>query len=153
MIAEGNLHLLGQALSDEDASGPLVGHAVDGVEPAGEHAQRLGPIARIGDLADVGNSRFEPRIDALHVDRGIRPVLCFDQPDGADGRGRTYHPLHRKDAFHVPLVVLNAADMPHVNVCSRAEDPIAQLSLQPGHQGERNDERHHPHRDAKCRDQ
>ena len=43
--------------------------------------------------------------------------------------------------------------LPDVDVRGRAEDPIAQLLLEPGHQRQRDDERHHADRHAERRDE
>ena len=43
------------------------------------------------------------------------------------------------------------AHMPHVDVRRRADDAVAQFALQPGHQRERDDQRHHADRDPRRR--
>ena len=45
-------------------------------------------------------------------------------------------------------IVLNASCLEHEDVCSRAENAIAQLALQPRHHRQRDDEREHADGDA-----
>ena len=73
--------------------------------------------------------------------------LAHDRRRGADDAG------HGQQLRHLGVVVLDAAGLPDVDVRRRAEDAIAQLALQAGHQRQRDDQRHDADGDADRRDQ
>src|SRR5690606_38586240 len=70
-----------------------------------------------------------------------------------DRRGRADHARNLPDALDLRPVVGDAAGLPDVDVRAGAENPVPQLSLQPRHQRQRDDERGDPHRHAERRDQ
>ena len=66
-----------------------------------------------------------------------------DQRLAEDRRRRADDVRHLPQLVGLGAVVGDAAGLPDVDVRVRAEDAVAQLLLQAGHQRQRDDQRHH----------
>ena len=99
------------------------------------------------DSLDVGDRRLERRIDALDRDeRRRRSALVISALPEHDRRGAddARHLLQLRD-----LGVGSRSmppDLADVDVRRATDDAIAQLALQPGHQRQRDEQRHHADR-------
>ena len=107
------------------------------------------PRDRVGH---VGDARLELRVDPLDVDEHLTEAgpgerLALDRRRG----GRD--PLHRLELPCLGAVVGEAAPehLPDIDMRLGADDPIAHLLLQAGHQGQRDDQRGDPDRHASDR--
>ena len=81
-------------------------------------------------LIVMNASAAAPTTSALPRMAGAAPTTCG----------------HRRSCADLGVVVGDAAVLPDVDVRGGAEDAVAQLALQAGHQRQRDDERHHADR-------
>ena len=141
-VADRQPQVPGQVHADQDA-----GHIFLGARLQVAHAPRRHRAPQVGDLG------FQRRVDALERHKRIA-ALGAQQRLAQNGRRRADHAVQGAQLGDLLAVVhAEAVALPHVDVRASAEDPVAQLSLQPGHQRQRDDERRHAHRDAKGRDE
>jgi hypothetical protein len=90
---------------------------------------------------DIRHTLFEGGIDALDAEERLG-LLAGDQALAQDGGRRSHDVRLLAQALHVGAVVRNPAGPEHVDVRGGAQDPVAQLPLQAGHEREGNHQRH-----------
>ena len=118
---------------------------------SGPRVERVG-----GALANRGlqlrDGHLARRVDALDVDEP-QALLAGDHRLAEQRRRRALHARQLQHLLDLGVDVLDAADLEDVDVRGRADDAIAQLALQAGHQRERDEQRHHADGHAEHRDQ
>ena len=89
----------------------------------------------VTDASSAGSMPLKlMKASLLGEDASARPIIAGAAPTT---RGTL------RSASISGLIVLDAGRLEHEDVGGRAENPVAQLALQAGHQRERDDERHH----------
>ena len=135
------------------------------------HLQHLGEVRPDQDARDVVRSALErlgraladrrlqlrdghlaDRVDALDVDEP-QALLAGDHRLADQRRRRPLHAGQLPHLFDLGVDVLDTAGLEDVDVRGRADDAIAELALQAGHQRERDEQRHDPDGHAEHRDQ
>jgi hypothetical protein len=100
--------------------------------------------------ADLGDLRFERRVDDLHAHGLAVRSRRLEQAQPADRR-RGAHDARRLHAGELLPEIAVAAGLVDVDVRGRPHDPIAHLPLDARHQRERDDHRGHADADAENR--
>ena len=140
-VAHSHRQLRGQILPNQNAVRFVFG-------PRGQRVQAAAPHR----ADDVGDLRLERRIDALDLNRQ-RILAGGDQALTEDLRRRADDVRHLAQLLGLRVVVGDAARVPDVDVRVGADDAIAQLLLESGHQRQRDDQRHDADRHAERRDE
>jgi hypothetical protein len=94
---------------------------------------------------------LEYRVDAFHLER-LRLARDRDQALAENRRRRAEDVPHLAQLLRLGVIVVDAVRIPDVDVRVGAEDAIAELLLEPGHQRQRDDQRHDADRDPEGRD-
>ena len=140
-IADADAELRRQILSEQNRIGRVRVRRAQRVEAPLLHR-----------TADVGHRRLERRIDSLHGDE-LLAARRGNERLAVDRRRRADHVRHLQQFVDLHVVIGDAVRLEHIHVRVRSEDAIAQLLLEPGHDRERDDHRHHADADAERRDE
>ena len=119
--------LLGEVGADQDARRLIALLLRDGVDRPFDHRLR-----EVRDLA------FELRIDALDADE-LRPLLVRDEALALNRRRRADNARHGAQLGDLGGQIRQAGSLPDIDVGGSAENPVAQLALESGHQRQRDD--------------
>src|SRR5262245_39584892 len=140
-IAEVHAKLSGEILADENCRRLVFGFVGQRIEAALPHR-----------VLDRRHRRLERRVDRFHADEGLRRARG-DERLAKNGGSRADHSWQLPQLFHFRPVVGNPAVLPDVDMSLRRQNLVAQLALQPCHQREGDDQRHHTDAYANHRDE